>query len=50
MKKVILIIAVIGLLLVFTGCPPNPNKPPTVTKVSGPEGNIAQNSSTFSWS
>ena len=50
MKKVILILIVIGLLLVLTGCPPNPNKPPTVTKLSGPEGTIDQINSTFSWS
>jgi len=49
-RKVILILIVIGLLLVLTGCPPNPNKPPTVTKLSGPEGTIDQINSTFSWS
>jgi len=43
-----LLLAVVMILI--TGCPFVKNKLPTATKVSGQEGNIDQNSSTFSWS
>ena len=39
----------IGILL-LTGCPPRQNRPPTVTKVSGPTGEVSRSSSTFTWS
>lgn len=44
----LVLIAVVMLLL--TGCPPIPNKLPSITKVSGPSGIIYRINSTFSWS
>jgi len=44
----LLLIAVVMLLV--TGCPFVKDKLPTISKVSGPEGNIDLTNSTFTWS
>jgi len=54
MKKsfisVFLFLLLAVVILLIKECPFVKNKLPTATKVSGQEGNIDQNSSTFSWS
>ncbi|HNS35992.1 MAG TPA: SUMF1/EgtB/PvdO family nonheme iron enzyme, partial [Mesotoga sp.] len=44
----LLVLLTVGIFL-LTGCPPRQNRPPTVTKVSGPNGDVSENSSTFTW-
>jgi len=48
--SILLLVLLAALMILITGCPRVQNKVPTVNKVSGPEGNIDQSSSTFSWS
>jgi peptide/nickel transport system substrate-binding protein len=44
----LLVLLTVGIFL-LTGCPPRQNRPPTVAKVSGPNGDVSENSSTFTW-
>ncbi|MFO7882631.1 MAG: SUMF1/EgtB/PvdO family nonheme iron enzyme [Kosmotogaceae bacterium] len=50
MKKYFVLLTVIYIVLFLAGCPcSKENMPPTLQKVSGPDGVIQEGSSTFAW-